>query len=59
MEEIAYTNIPVKLCGKRKRDVYEKVSVYEHTDTINTIENGVKFLFIYENPQEKKVAKTE
>ena len=60
MEEIVYTNTSVKLCGKRKRDVYEQMSVYGQTDTIKTLENGVKSLFIYEeNTQEKKVAKTE
>ena len=61
MEEIERTNNKVKLCGKRKRDMYEGVYVYKQTetetDTINTLENGVKFLFIYENLPEKKVEK--
>jgi len=57
MEEIAYTNTSVKICGKRKRDVYEEISVYEQTDTINTLENRVKFLCIYDNSQEKKIVK--
>ena len=57
MEEIAFTNSKVKLCGKRKRDVYEQTYIHKETDTVKTLEDGVKFLFIYENPQEKKERK--
>jgi len=40
-------NNTTKLCGKRKRDVYEQ------RDILKSLEDGVKSLYIHKNEQNK------